>query len=208
MRPIRALAALAVVASLSGCGSLGGPDVAVQVYSPETRVVPDPAWPTVDWHLSVATFAGHQALDSSRIAVRPTPNQLQTYKGAAWADDAPELLETAVVEAFEDAGRLPSIVRYGGGSRGGDISLVMEVRAFESVYAGATPDAVIEVQARLTDVRGDGVATRRFRHAAPVSGVEVPQVVDAFGTAMSAISKDIVGWTLAEGERLRAAARD
>ncbi len=203
MRSIRALAALAVVVSLSGCGSLGGPDVAVQVYSPETRVVPDPAWPTVDWQLAVATTAGSQALDSSRIAVRPTPNELQTYKGALWADDAPELLESAVVEAFEDSGRIASVIRYGGGSRGGDIGLLMEVRAFESVYAGATPEAVIEVQARLIDVRGDGLATKRFRHAAPVSGVEVPQVVDAFGSAMSAISKDIVGWTLSEGQRLR-----
>ena len=203
MRSIRALAALAVVVSLSGCGSLGGPDVAVQVYSPETRVVPDPAWPTVHWQLAVATTAGSQTLDSSRIAVRPTPNELQTYKGALWADDAPELLESAVVEAFEDSGRVGSVIRYGGGSRGGDVGLLMEVRAFESVYAGATPEAVIEVQARLMDVRGDGVATKRFRHAAPVSGVEVPQVVDAFGSAMSAISKDIVGWTLTEGQRLR-----
>ena len=59
------------------------------------------------------------------------------------------------------------------------------------------------MQARLMDVRGDGVATKRFRHAEPVSGVEVPQVVDAFGRAMSAISKDIVGWTLTKGQRLR-----
>ena len=202
MRPTRALAALAVAAALAGCASFGGPEVAVQVYSPRTQVVPDPSWPQADFQLSVATTAANSALDSSRIAVRPTPNELQTYKGAMWADDAPQLLETAVVEAFEDSGRIGAVSRYGGGRGRGDIGLIMEVRAFESVYAGATPDAVIEVQARLLDLGGEHVVTKRFRQSVPVSGVEVPQVVDAFGAAMSAISKDIVGWTLVEGQRL------
>jgi cholesterol transport system auxiliary component len=201
---IRVIAPLALAAALAGCGSLGGPDIAVKVYSPQVRVAPDPSWPAVGWQLSVATSAANSALDSNRIAVRPSPNELQTYKGAAWSDDATNLLETAVIAAFEDSGKVPAVARYGGGSRG-DIGLVMEVRAFESVYAGATPDAVIEVQARLIDLGGDAVVARRFRHAVPVSGVEVPQVVDAFGAAMSAVSKDIVGWTLVEGERLHAA---
>jgi cholesterol transport system auxiliary component len=204
MRSVRAAAALAILATLSGCGSLGGPDIAVKVYSPQVRVVPDPAWPVADWQLSVATSAANAALDSNRIAVRPTANELQTYKGAAWSDDAPRLLETAVVAAFEDSGKLDAVTRYGGGNRG-EVGLVMEVRAFESVYAGATPEAVIEVQARLIDLGGDAVLARRFRQAVPVAGVEVPAVVDAFGTAMSAISKDIVGWTLTEGDRLATA---
>ena len=205
MRPFRALAALALIAVLPGCGSLGGPDIPVQVYSPVAKVQPDAAWPVVPWSLTVAAASGTQALDSSRIAVRPTPNELQTYKGAAWADDAPELLETAVVAAFEDSDRVGSVSRYGGGSRG-DFALVLEVRAFESVYRGATPDAVIEVQARLVDLKSDRVASKRFLHTVPVSGVEVPQVVAAFGEAMSASSRDIVGWTLAEGQQLRAEA--
>ena len=207
MRSVRAAAALAFFAALTGCGSLGGPDVAVKVYAPEARVTPDPSWPAADWQLTVASVAGMQALDSSRIAVRPTPSELQTYKAAAWADDAPEMLETAVVEAFEDSGKLASVLRYGGGNRG-DLALHMEVRAFESVYTGATPDAVIEVQARLIDVRGDAIVSRRFRQAVPAGGVEVPQVVDAFGSALSKVSGDIVGWTLVEGNRIRAARRD
>ena len=207
MRPLRALAALAMIAVLPGCGSLGGPDIPVQVYSPVAKVRPDAAWPTVPWSLTVASAAGNQALDSSRIAVRPTPNELKTYKGAAWADDAPDLLETAVVAAFEDSGRIGSVSRYGGGSRG-DFALILEVRAFETVYRGASPDAVIEVQARLVDLKSDRVSAKRFLQSVPVSGVEIPQVVDAFGEAMSASSREIVGWTLAEGQRLRGSAAE
>ena len=201
---MRAIAVLAVAAALAGCGSLGGPDIAVKVYSPQVRVAPDPTWPAVDWQLSIATTAANAALDSNRIAVRPSANELQTYRGAAWSDDAPNLLETAVAAAFEDSGKIAGVTRYGGSSRG-DVGLVMEVRSFESVYTGATPEAVIEVQARLIDIGGDAVVSRRFRHAVPVAGVDVPQVVDAFGTAMSAISKEIVGWSLVEGQRLHTA---
>ena len=120
----------------------------------------------------------------------------------AWADDAPDMLETAVVAAFEDSGRIGSVSRYGGGSRG-DFALVLELRAFESVYRGPTPDAVVEVQARLVDLKSDRVSSKRFLHTVPVAGVEVPQVVTAFGDAMSASSRDIVGWALVEGQRLR-----
>lgn len=204
------LLAAAAAALLAGCGSIGGPKVAIKVYSPPTQVRADPAWPQVDWSLSVGASAGLEALDSSRIAVRPTPNELQTYKGAAWADTAPDLLRNAVVEAFEDSGRIRSVTHVGGGSGSerAEIGLHLEVRAFEGDYASGAPEAVIEVQARLLDRRGHGVATRRFRHAVPGATPEVPSMVDAFGQAMSAISGDIVGWTLVEGERLRTAPRD
>jgi cholesterol transport system auxiliary component len=186
---------------LAGCGSLGGPEVKVQVYSPDAKVQPDPSWPRADWHLTVETQAATQMLDSVKIAVRPTPNALQTYKGAAWADTAPELLQVRVIEAFEDSGKVAS-VRRGGGR--GDIGLMLEVRQFETVYRGAAPEAVIELQARLVDFRGRGVASKRFRQVVPGTAADVPTMVDAFGQAMAAISGELVGWTLVEGNRLRA----
>lgn len=194
------------MALLAGCGSIGGPKVALKVYSPQVRVTPDPAWPQGDWQLTIGMQAANDVLDSSRIAVRPTPNELQTYRGVMWADNAPDLLQTAIVQAFEDAGRLPSASRFGGGGRG-DMGLLVEVRAFETVYRDGTPEAVIEVQARLLNFRGGGVATQRFRHAVPGATAEVPAMVDAFGEAMSKVSGDVVGWTLVEGNRLRAEAK-
>ena len=81
------------------------------------------------------------------------------------------------------------------------------MRQFETVYEGAAPQAVIEVQARLVKLRGGGlVATKRFRHAVPGSTPEVDDMVAAFGEAMSALGTDLVGWTLTEGARAQAAA--
>lgn len=191
---------------LGACAAIGGPKTEVKVYSPATAVTVDPSWPQADWSLSVGVQAANAMLDSPRIVVRPGANVVQTYKGARWADNAPDLLQTALVEAFEDSGRIPSVMRFGGGTQRGDYGLWLEVRQFESVYEGAAPQAVVEVQARLVKMRGGGlVATKRFRHAVPGRTPEVDDMVAAFGEAMSALGTDVVGWTLTEGARAEAA---
>ena len=184
---------------LAGCGSIGGPKTEVNVYSPATAVTADASWPKADWSLSVGVSAANAMHDSPRIVVRPSANVVQTYKGARWADNAPDLLQTAVIEAFEDSGRVRSVTRFGGGSVRGDYGLWLEVRQFESVYEGGAPQAVVEVQARLVKLHGGGlVATRRFRQAVPGRTPEVDDIVAAFGEAMSALSTDLVGWTLTQ----------
>jgi cholesterol transport system auxiliary component len=112
------------------------------------------------------------------------------------------MLQTALVEGFEDSGRIAAVGRFGGGNRG-DFGLLLEVRAFETVYAGDKPEAVIEAQASLLRLRGGRgvVASKRFRQGVPGASADVDSVVAAFGQAMSAISTDVVGWTLVEGER-------
>lgn len=202
----KSLLVLALAATLGGCGSIGGPKIAIKVYDPVTRVQADPAWPQVDWSLTVLTTAGIEALDSVRIAVRPTPNELQAYRGAAWADTAPDLLRAKLVAAFEDSGRIPAVSRWGGGGgERSDFSLVLEVRAFETDYGSGAPEAVIEVQARLGHRRSGGFSTHRFRQAVPGSSAQIPDMVAAFGQALSALSTDVVGWTLVEGEKLKPA---
>lgn len=207
-RPLRLAAALALF-GLVGCAAIGGPKTEVSIHAPRTAISADPAWPDVDWQLTIATPDTHALLDSQRIAVRPSPNRLQTYKGARWADSAPELVQLALLQAFEDSGRIESVWRWGGGR--GDFALFTDLRAFETVYTDGQPEVVVELQARLVRFRGgDGlVAARRFRVAVAPAGEQIDPVVAAFGEALSSLSGEIVGWTLAEGERaLSAPTRD
>lgn len=195
---------------LGGCAAIGGPKTEVQVYAPASKITADPAWPAADWSLSIGVNAANQMLDSSRIAVRPSANRFQAYKAAAWADTAPDLLQTALVEGFEDSGKITAVGRFGAYSRG-EFGLVLEVRAFETIYTGGRPDAVIEVQAMLVKLRDKPgvVATKRFRQAVPGAAPDLESMVDSFGQAMSAISTDLVGWTLVEGDRaVKAAAEE
>ncbi|WP_146908358.1 ABC-type transport auxiliary lipoprotein family protein [Arenimonas daejeonensis] len=196
---------LAAAASLllGGCAAIGGPKTEVKVYAPTASITPDPAWPAADWSLSIGVTAANQMLDSSRIAVRPTPNRFQAYKGAMWTDSVPELLQTTLVEGFEDSGKITAVGRFGAYSRG-EYGLVLEVRAFETVYTGDRPEAVIEVQAMLVRLRGGGRSpvTKRFRQVVPGTSPDLDSMVLSFSQALSNISTEIVGWTLVEGDRL------
>ena len=116
----RVFLAAAGVLLLAGCGALGGPRTEIRIYDPVSTVTVDPSWPQADWSLSIGVQAANQVLDSARIAVRPTPDRFQTYKGASWSDKPGDLLQTALVEAFEDSGKLRAVSRFGNSGARGD----------------------------------------------------------------------------------------
>lgn len=184
---------------LSAC-AIGGPKIEVQVFDPAVRVAADPAWPRVPWSLTVATPQANALLDSDRIAVRPAPDRLQTYRGARWADTAPELLQTALVRALEDSGRFAAVTRAGASGRRGDVALYSELRHFETIYTDGEPKVVVELQARLVG-RDGRLATMNFREEVAPATPEVEAVAAAFGQAMAALSAEVVAWSLAEGAR-------
>ncbi|MDY0022241.1 ABC-type transport auxiliary lipoprotein family protein [Arenimonas caeni] len=200
------LAPVAALLLLAGC-AIGGPKTEVSIFAPQVRTQADPSWPSVDWRLTLGSPGAHALLDSQRIAVRPTPDRLQTYKGARWADTAPEMMQLALTEAFEDSGKITGVSSWGGGR--GDFGLFTDLRAFETVYVDGRPMVVVEIQARLVKFgQGGGlVAARRFRTEVAPAGEKIEPVVAAFGEAMARVGTDIVGWTLVEGERAISARR-
>jgi len=195
------LATGALMIALTGCLGLGG-DKTSAIYSPQVKIETKSEWPSVTWPLMINKPLASEALDSSSIAVRPTPGELQVYAGAQWADAAPDMLQTALVQGFEDSGKIASVGRQGTGLRG-DFVLMLDMRHFESVYADPSrpPSAVIEVQAKLlVNPSAQVLATKTFRVSVPARDKDVPQVVDAFQGAMTDLVGQVVGWTLATGQ--------
>lgn len=189
-----------VAAATAGCSIL--PEKTdISLFAPDPRVQADPAWPSVDWQLVVPRPAGAALVDSARIAVRPAPGELQVYKAAAWTQPAPDLVHDAVLHAFEDSGRIGGVARRGEGLNA-DFQLLLDVRRFDSDYAEpGGPAAVVEIGAKLLADDSDRVvASRVFRHAVAARATDVGSVAAAFESALAAATRDIVGWTLAEGQ--------
>ena len=198
----RAALWLALALLLPGCALLGGkPRTPTTVYAPTPQVQADAAWPRVEWQLSLTTPTAARTTDSQRIAVRPTPNELEVYKSASWARRPTEMVEDVVLRALEDSGRIPAVARQGSGI-GADYKLVLDLRRFESDYAGqAVPRATVEVNAKLLHAQEQTVvASRTFVQALPAQGTAVPQVVVAFEQALSTVGHDIAGWVLVAGD--------
>lgn len=203
MQPIlRSAAMLACAALVSACSLLSPkPKDSPTIFAPDPRVTLDATTPRVGWQLSLTRPVSSGMIDSQRIAVRPVPGEMQVYKGAAWAKRPTDMLEDAVLRALEDSGRIPAVARQGSGVSA-DYKLVMEVRRFESDYAGnALPSAVIEVNAKLLHSQDqDIVKARTFTHSRAASGTGVDAVVAAFDVALADTTREIATWVLATGQ--------
>lgn len=199
---------LAAALALAGCASLlgGGDRAPTSIYSPQVQVATDPQWPSVPASIVVSKPSAARVLDSSRIAVRPTPDELQVYQGAAWAQSATDMLQDAVVRTLEDSGKTTGTGTTDSGIRA-TYKLAMDVRRFEADYAGsATPSAVLVVNAKLVRNADQGVvASRTFEVTQPASGTDTAQVVQAFDQGLSQLTTRIVGWTLTNAQAQPAA---
>lgn len=196
------LAAAFAVVLLAGCSALSSKQRdPVTIYAPEVRIPADPAWPSVTWQLSVSKPTAARIVDSARISVRPVPGELEVYKGVGWSQPSTDLVETTVLRALEDSGKIPAVARAGSGIRA-DYKLVMDLRRYESDYAGnAVPAATIELTAKLLHASDQRiVASRTFLAAEPSAGTEVAQVAAAFDQALEKVGSQIVGWVLTTGE--------
>ena len=194
------LALLVAGALLAGCSILGGSREPATIYAPDPRVAPDPAWPTAAWQLEIAHPEAARMIDSQRIAVRPTPGELQVYRGASWAKSPSDQVEDTVLHALEDSQKIAAVARKGSGAAA-DFTLLMELRRYEADYAGqALPAATIEVNAKLLHSPDQAiVASHTFLQAVPAAATDTASVARAFGAALGNIGHDIAGWTLANG---------
>jgi cholesterol transport system auxiliary component len=194
---LRMFALAAVVAVLPACSLLGGKKAPPPQFAPVAQTAPDPSWPRVDAQLTIAPVQIARPYDSLRIAVRPTPQELQVYKDGVWAQRPSEMLTASLLRTLEESGRLRAVARAGTGVNA-DYRLLLDVRRFEADYAGgATPQATIEISAKvLRNEQAEVLASRTFLQAEPAGGTSVAQVVDAFDRAIGRIDRDVAGWTL------------
>jgi cholesterol transport system auxiliary component len=184
-----------LVIGLSGCAALRGPEP-LRIVAPAPQVAADPEWPAADWTLVVQRPVADKTRGSARIVVRSEHARLAYYPAIAWLDELPEMLQSQLLAAFTDSGRLAGAVRPG--TARARFSLTTEVRAFDIVDESGSLSAELEVHAGLLESRtGALVAHHVFRQRAPVAGQGVDALTDAFERALGALIGEVIGWTLA-----------
>lgn len=155
----------------------------------------------VSWQLLVDVPVSPAALDSERIALRRSPTTIDYFADAAWTDRAPLMLQSLLVQSFENSGRIGAIARESLALRA-DYILLGEIRDFQAEYAGAAAVPVAHLQLGVKLIRMPDrviVAQRRFDVSTPAAANQVPAIVEAFDTAFHQAARQIVDWTLATG---------
>ncbi len=200
--PLLKLLAPACLLAVAGCSVLAGGDrQSTTIYAPQVRIQADPAWPQVSWQLAIAKPNAARLVDSPRINVRPTPGELEVYRGATWSQPATDMLEDTLLRGFEDSGRIAGVARIATGIRS-DYKLTIDLRRFESDYRGTTlPAATIELNAKLIhSIDQRVVASRTFVTVEAAGSTATGDVAKAFESALQKASTELIGWTLLSGQ--------
>ncbi len=186
------VAALLLAAALAGCTSLlaGPPNAIYDLGAPvlSEGVTPRPR----NVQVLVPEPSTVRALDTDRIAGRPTPAEYAYLPGAVWSDRLPKLLQARLVQTLQNSGRVRAVAVPGQGLLI-DYQIVVDVRAFELQTEGAVAEFSVRV---MDDRTGRVVRTRNFRNVVPVNGRGVSAVVAALDQAMEQAFADIAGWAL------------
>lgn len=137
-----------------------------------------------------------KALDSDSVLVRVSGTEIRYLSQAQWSDRLPRMVQSKLVEAFENTGRLGGVGKPGQGLAIDD-QMVSEIRSFEIVSGNGPQRANVEISVKvLNDRNGTVKAQKSFQASEPVSGSENRAYIRALDRAFSRVSGEIVDWTL------------
>jgi len=131
--------------------------------------------------------------DSDRIVVRPTTDTRATFQGAQWAERLPRLVQTRLLQSFENAA-LSRFVSRPDGRVVAQYSLNTEIRRFDLDLSQG--EAVVEISARLVE-EGVGriAAARIFSARIAPAGEDGAATAAALDAALGEVMGRIVVWT-------------
>ncbi|MFC3164310.1 ABC-type transport auxiliary lipoprotein family protein [Ciceribacter thiooxidans] len=143
----------------------------------------------------IADPSALKALDSEQIMVRVSPSEIQYLAKSQWSDRLPRMVQSKLVEAFENTGRIGGVGKPGQGLAI-DYQLVSDIRAFEIDTTGSDR-AVVEISLKLVDDRNGTVRAQRvFSASAPAVGASSTSYVRALDRAFAVVTGEMVTWTL------------
>jgi cholesterol transport system auxiliary component len=129
---------------------------------------------------------------SERVVVRERDGALSYLPGVQYADQLPALVQTRLVETFENASRIGGVARPGD-RVSPDFQLNSTIRTFW--VDAETSQAVVEVAVRAVDERDGSVADAKvFSARAPVAAIEGRAAMLGLEAALAEVMLEIVRW--------------
>lgn len=130
-------------------------------------------------------------LDSQNILFRATKEDAPLPYGPRWADNLTRLLQSKIVQSFENAGYIGSVSHADAVT--GDFQLLIDIRDFQ-ILTTPKPMADVEFSAKIVDTNGKVLGAKLFLATAPVESAETAPAVAALNTAFKKNAADLVAW--------------
>jgi cholesterol transport system auxiliary component len=193
----RRLVPSVLILALAGCSGLLGAKEPAQLY----RVTPKSTFPANLPHRSVQILIdvplSPAGLDGSQIALTRSAVSIDYYADSEWTERVPLLVQTALLQSFENSKAINAIDRESPGLRA-DFILKTELRHFEAVYdsSNGAPEIWVSINVRLVDpTERDIIARTSFERHQRAAANNMPDIIWAFDEALGGVLKDIVVWT-------------
>jgi cholesterol transport system auxiliary component len=190
-------AAVAAALLLGGCQLINAAEEPTDLYTITPKSTFEPDIPAVSWQLAVEVPNASAYLNTSRIAIAQSPTSSDYYAKTGWTDRAPLMVQTRIVDSFENSHKIIAVARESIGLRANYV-LQSDLRNFEAMYFyGKPPIAHVRLVAKLVrmpDRQIIGVGT--FERCVRARADKVPKVVEAFDQALGSVMKRLVAWTL------------
>ena len=189
--------ALAAALLLGGCQLINAAEEPTDLYTITPKSTFEPDMPSVFWQLAVEVPNASAYLNTSRIAIAQSATSSDYYAKTGWTDRAPLMVQTRIVDSFENSRKIVAVARESIGLRANYV-LQSDLRNFEAMYIyGKPPITHVRLVAKLVrmpDRQIIGAAT--FERCVRARADKVPKVVEAFDQALGSVMKRLVAWTL------------
>jgi len=189
---------------LAGCSDIIGPPQAPPIYLLKAHFPTSGTGPHVPWQLTVDLPDAPDALDSTRIALVQASQQMDYYANSQWPDRLPDLVQSALLEGFDNSNRI-SAARDVDGIKS-EYVLATSISDFQARYdvPDGIPTIVVRIKARLIGSRSrEVIQFKSFGVEVPATANTVAAAVDAFDQALASVAGQIVDWTLAAPDPMR-----
>lgn len=146
-------------------------------------------------HLVVMEPRALSAFNSERVVVRESGGQISYFPDIQWSDRLTGLVQSRIVQAFENTGRIRSVGQEGDGLKS-DFILVTDIRRFE-FFAGPGFAGRVTLSVKIVnDSNGRVVSSRVFNAEQPTGDDSAEAVIASLDSAFDAVLADLVNWTL------------
>jgi cholesterol transport system auxiliary component len=188
---------------LSGCSALelvGSEPPRLFGLTPKSTFAEE--LPTVAARIDIEVPTATAGLNTARIALKPTPTRLEYYARARWIDVVPVMVQTLLLESFDNSEKIDVLGRGAYGLRA-DFALLTNIREFQAEYGGDGPPTVeVRLQVRMVRLpRRNTVGSTSAVGRVTAASTSLQDIVTAFDEAFGKATKRLVDWTIAEAAK-------
>lgn len=201
VRLVFPLIALGFLAGCAGLSTLSSVTAPTDLFTLSPKSTFDPSLPRLKHQIVVQEPTATAAVSNDRIAVNPSPLQVEYLRGARWVDRAPVIIQALLIESYENSGKVDAVGRSAVSLRA-DYLVVTDLREFQAQVPPETLEdnrlqVLVRLNFKLVNADLDRIiGSRSFEERVEAESDNADDIAQAFDEALGDVMRDAVEWSI------------